>query len=418
VLAALLLAAGKGTRFGGAKLMAPLEGRPMIVHVLEALAVARPGGRPLHQVIVVSGYHADMVEAVAGVARAGRRDTVRLVRNPRPERGLSSSISAGLGALDSSIGACFLVLGDQPRLSPKVLEALAERWAMGGASIVVPRYSGGGGSNPVLLDRRAWPLAAGLDGDTGLRTVIAAHPELVDTLDVPGANPDVDTEADLAALAGTDRSGDHGPAADEVAPRTRRTTLDTAPHVQAEDRATWRAWLEANHAIEPGAWLVTWRPGSGMPTLDYEAAVEEALCFGWIDSTGGRVDEHRRKLYFARRKPRSVWAASNKARVERLIEAGKMTPAGLASIELAKANGSWDVLDSSDRLEVPEDLRAAFDADPAAAGHWAGYPASLRKQLLGWIAVARRPATRAARVAEVARLAAGNERPRGWRREE
>ena len=418
MLAALLLAAGKGTRFGGAKLMAPLEGRPMIVHVLEALAVARPGGRPLHQVIVVSGYHADMVEAVAGVARAGRRDTVRLVRNPRPERGLSSSISAGLRALDPSTDACFLVLGDQPRLSPNVLEALAERWAMAGASIVVPRYSGGGGSNPVLLDRRAWPLAAGLEGDTGLRTVIAGHPELVDTLDVPGTNPDVDTEADLAALAVAHARAVEDPAAGGDTPASRRSALRGAPHVLVEDRATWRAWLEANHATEAGAWLVTWKPGSGRPSLDYEAAVEEALCFGWIDSTGGRVDEHRSKLYFARRKPRSVWAASNKARVERLIAAGLMAPAGLAAIDRAKANGSWNLLDSSDRLEVPDDLRAALDADPAAADYWDAFPPFLRKQLLGWIAVARRPATRAARVTEVARLAARNERPKGWRQAE
>ncbi|MCU0483658.1 MAG: YdeI/OmpD-associated family protein [Chloroflexi bacterium] len=201
------------------------------------------------------------------------------------------------------------------------------------------------------------------------------------------------------------------------APARRRSALDAAPHVQADDRATWRAWLEANHATQPGAWLVTWKPGSGVPGLDYEAAVEEALCFGWIDSTGGRVDDRRSKLYFARRKPRSVWAASNKARVERLIAAGHMAPAGLAAIERARGDGSWDVLDTAERQEVPDDLRAALDADPAGAGHWDTYPASLRKMLLGWIATARRPETRAARVAETARLAARGERPRGWRRE-
>jgi uncharacterized protein YdeI (YjbR/CyaY-like superfamily) len=189
------------------------------------------------------------------------------------------------------------------------------------------------------------------------------------------------------------------------------SALDDAPHVEVEDRATWRAWLEANHATSRGAWLVTWRPGSGRPVLDYEAAVEEAVCFGWIDSTGGQVDERRRKLYFAPRKARSAWSASNKARVERLAAAGAMAPAGFAAVERAKANGMWEVLDSVERLEVPSDLRAALDASPPAAGHWAAFTPSARKMILGWIALAKRPETRAARVAETARLAARNERP-------
>ena len=180
------------------------------------------------------------------------------------------------------------------------------------------------------------------------------------------------------------------------------SVLDDAPHVHADDRATWRAWLEANHATARGAWLVTWRPRSGRVGLDYEAAVEEALCVGWVDSTGGHVDDERGKLYFAPRKPRSVWAASNKARVERLIREGRMAPAGLAAIERAKANGSWEVLDVVERLEVPEDLAAALN--------FAAFPPSTRKTLLGWIAVARRPETRAARITKVAEAAARNER--------
>jgi uncharacterized protein YdeI (YjbR/CyaY-like superfamily) len=190
------------------------------------------------------------------------------------------------------------------------------------------------------------------------------------------------------------------------------SVLDDAPHVHADDRATWRVWLEANHATARGAWLVTWRPRSGRVGLDYEAAIEEALCFGWVDSTGGRVDDERGKLYFAPRKPRSVWAASNKARVERLISAGRMAAAGLAAIERAKANGSWEILDAVERLEVPEDLTAALEARPPAAVNFAAFPASARKMLLGWIALARRPETRAARVTEIADAAARNERAR------
>ena len=191
------------------------------------------------------------------------------------------------------------------------------------------------------------------------------------------------------------------------------SALDDAPHVHADDRATWRAWLEANHATATGAWLVTWRTRSGRQGLDYEAAIEEALCVGWVDSTGGRVDDERGKLYFAPRKPRSVWAATNKARVERLIAEGRMQPAGLAAIERAKANGSWEILDSVERLEVPDDLAAALDAQPPAAANFAAFPPSARKMLLGWLVTARRPETRARRIEEIADAAARNQRARG-----
>ena len=191
------------------------------------------------------------------------------------------------------------------------------------------------------------------------------------------------------------------------------SALDDAPQIQADDRGTWRAWLEANHASVKGAWLVTWRASTGRGSLDYEAAVEEALCFGWVDSTGGRVDDERGKLYFAPRKSRSGWAATNKARIERLTAEGRMAPAGLAAIERAKANGSWEILDSVERLEVPDDLAAALDANPPAGANFAAFPPGVRKQLLAWLAFAQRPETRATRVRQVAESAARNERARG-----
>jgi uncharacterized protein YdeI (YjbR/CyaY-like superfamily) len=191
------------------------------------------------------------------------------------------------------------------------------------------------------------------------------------------------------------------------------SALDDAPYLHADDRATWRAWLEANHATARGVWLVTWRPRSGRVRLDYEEAIEEALCFGWVDSTGGHLDDERGKLYFAPRKSRSVWAASNKARIERLIGEGRMAPAGLAAIERAKANGWWEILDSAERLEVPGGLAAALEIRPPAAMNFAAFPPSARKMLLGWVAVAQRSETRSARIEKIAEAAARNERARG-----
>jgi uncharacterized protein YdeI (YjbR/CyaY-like superfamily) len=161
--------------------------------------------------------------------------------------------------------------------------------------------------------------------------------------------------------------------------------------------------------------MVTARARKGAPVgLDYEAAVEEALCFGWVDSTAGVVDELRGKIYFAPRKPKSPWAASNKARVERLTRDGLMRPAGLAVIEQAKANGWWTILDSVERLEVPEDLAAALGAAGnagEAAATFAAWPPSVRKQQLAQIAYAMRPETRAVRIAKVVDFARRNERP-------
>lgn len=191
------------------------------------------------------------------------------------------------------------------------------------------------------------------------------------------------------------------------------SALDDAPLVHADDRVTWRAWLEANHAGTKGAWLVTWRQRSGRAGLDYEAAVEEALCFGWVDSTAGRIDDDRGKLYFAPRKPRSGWAATNKARIERLLAEGRMAPAGLAAIERAKGNGSWEILDSVERLEVPGDLAAAFGSMPQAAEHFDAFPQSARKAMLTWVAFAIRPETRAARIRQIAEAAARGVRVRG-----
>jgi uncharacterized protein YdeI (YjbR/CyaY-like superfamily) len=189
------------------------------------------------------------------------------------------------------------------------------------------------------------------------------------------------------------------------------SAFDDAPLFEPESRAAWRAWLRAHHTTASGVWLVSRRIGLGAK-ITYEEAVEEALCVGWVDSRGGKVDDERSKLYFAPRKARSGWADTNKARIERLTAAGLMLPAGIAAVERAKADGSWSVLDGAIRAEVPADLDVALAARPPAREHWDAFPHSIRRAILGWIALARRPETRAKRIEETATNAEHNARPK------
>jgi uncharacterized protein YdeI (YjbR/CyaY-like superfamily) len=187
------------------------------------------------------------------------------------------------------------------------------------------------------------------------------------------------------------------------------------PRVHAETRAEWRAWLAAHHADASGAWLVSWRPGAGRPAVGYDDSVREALCFGWVDSKGKKLDEERTMLYFAPRKSRSGWSRSNKQRVEQLRAEGLLTDAGERVIAEAEANGSWWLLDEVEELTVPADLQEALDAQPPAWQHWQEFPRSARRAILEWIVQARTAPTRARRVAETARLAALNQRANQWR---
>lgn len=195
---------------------------------------------------------------------------------------------------------------------------------------------------------------------------------------------------------------------------------DTAPDGRAMvgpfDRAGWRAWLVANHSTSAGVHLVSWRRGSGQTSVPYEDAVEEALCVGWIDSVAGRFDEQRGLQWFSPRRPASGWARTNKARVERLIADGLMLPAGLAAIEEAKRNGSWTRLDDVENLVVPDDLAAALAANPPARERWDAFSRSPRRAILDWISQAKRPETRARRIAEAAESAAQDEVPPQFQR--
>lgn len=184
--------------------------------------------------------------------------------------------------------------------------------------------------------------------------------------------------------------------------------LADLPFLEPANRQEWRAWLQAHHADSPGVWLAVGKKGSAATDLGYEEAVEEAVCFGWIDSVVNRLDDHRFKQLMTPRKRGSAWAPSNKERVARLAEQGLLAPAGAAAVESAKADGSWTILDDVEALVLPGDLAAALARNPQAGRSFAALPPSTRKQVLYWIATAKRPATRAQRVEEAAAAAAEN----------
>jgi uncharacterized protein YdeI (YjbR/CyaY-like superfamily) len=188
-----------------------------------------------------------------------------------------------------------------------------------------------------------------------------------------------------------------------------------ANSVHPKTRAEWRKWLKQNHTRTEGVWLIGYKKGTGQPRLEYDEAVEEAPCFGWIDSKPNKLDEDRSMLWYAPRQMGTGWSKINKARAEKMIKAGRMTPAGLAKIEAAQRDGSWNALDAIEALEVPPDLAAAVSANPIAQQHFAAFPHSVKRGILEWIANAKKPETRARRVEETARLAAENIRANQWR---
>ena len=188
-------------------------------------------------------------------------------------------------------------------------------------------------------------------------------------------------------------------------------SMDTEPTLFKTRRA-WRAWLAGHHSRETEIWLAYYKKGSGKISVTYEEALQEALCYGWIDSTVGRLDAERYKQRYTPRNVKSVWSPSNKARVEKLTAEGRMAAPGLAKIEAAKRNGSWDSLNDVERIgrnaEMPADLLEALERDGRARQIFEKRPPSEKKLWGYWILSAKRPETRARRVAEtVKRLLAG-----------
>ena len=177
----------------------------------------------------------------------------------------------------------------------------------------------------------------------------------------------------------------------------------------------WREWLQAHHAEKQSIWLIYHKKQSATPSLTWSQAVDEALCFGWIDSRAQPIDNERYQQFFSRRKPGSGWSKINKAKVERLIAAGLMAPAGLASIEAAKQNGAWTLLDEVEELQLPADLAQLLAARPPAASFFESLSRTDRRNMLQWLVLAKRPATRQKRIAEIVDLAAQQLKPTQFR---
>lgn len=182
----------------------------------------------------------------------------------------------------------------------------------------------------------------------------------------------------------------------------------TLEQVHPKTRSEWRRWLQRNHADARGVYLVTYKKATGKPRLEYADSVEEALCFGWVDSNSRTLDEERTALMFTPRNPKSAWSKTNKERIERLTKEGRMEEAGSRAVAVAKATGAWNALDSAEALIVPADLGKALERNKRAKQHFDAFPPSAKKTILWWIESAKREETRQRRTSETVRLAAQN----------
>ena len=190
------------------------------------------------------------------------------------------------------------------------------------------------------------------------------------------------------------------------------TTPDT---FHPTDRKAWRKWLIKHHHVKVSVWVVFNKVKTGQRGLSWSESVDEALCFGWIDSKAITLDEHRYMQFFSRRKPKSVWSRINKEKIDRLIADGLMTEAGLRSIEIAKENGSWTSLDAVEDLIIPKDLEKAFKQHKGSKAFFTGLSKSVKKIMLHWIVMAKLPETRQRRINEVVEQAGKGERPKQFR---
>ncbi len=184
-----------------------------------------------------------------------------------------------------------------------------------------------------------------------------------------------------------------------------------SPQLHFTQRDDWRAWLEENHATANEVWLVHHKKHTSKPNLSLEEAVEEALCFGWIDGLLRPIDEEKYALRYSPRKKDSVWSETNKRRVAKLIKQGRMTEAGLAKVKEAKSNGQWRAAAlREDTTNIPLDLKQALKASPPAQRNFDRLPPSHKRQFIYWITSAKTDKTRQRRIAETIKLVAENKR--------
>ncbi|WP_057936164.1 YdeI/OmpD-associated family protein [Algoriphagus resistens] len=182
-----------------------------------------------------------------------------------------------------------------------------------------------------------------------------------------------------------------------------------------QSRTDWRQWLEKNHRSKQAVWLVYYKKKSSFPSLSWSEAVDEALCFGWIDSTKKTIDDFSFMQFFSKRKPKSNWSRINKEKVQQLIDSKRMTITGYKSIEAAKQNGSWTILDEVEELLIPNDLECALEKHKGSKDYFLGFSKSTRKIILGWLVAAKRQETRQRRIDEVVESAAKNLKPKHLR---
>ncbi|HYE17317.1 MAG TPA: YdeI/OmpD-associated family protein [Tepidisphaeraceae bacterium] len=191
-------------------------------------------------------------------------------------------------------------------------------------------------------------------------------------------------------------------------------TASFTPQVHPRTRKAWRTWLAKHHARSQGIWLLFEKAAANKNRLPYADAVEEALCFGWIDATLRSLGDHTYVQWFCPRKANSVWSKLNKTRVEKLIAANLMTPAGLKCIETAKANGKWTHLDTVEAGQVPDDLATALANVAGARAHFDSLSPSARKIFLYNIQLVKRSETRARKIAEAVECCAARKSPRSF----
>lgn len=194
-------------------------------------------------------------------------------------------------------------------------------------------------------------------------------------------------------------------------PNVPRVPDDRFPHVKVSSVAQLRAWLEEHHGRDEAVWLVTWKKAAGAAYVSRDAVLDELTAVGWIDGIMRRVDDERVKQLVSSRRARP-WMRSYQVRAERLLAEGRMHPAGLAAVDAAKASGAWGELADVDDLRMPDDLAEALRSRPPAEERFAAFPPSHRRNVLRWVATAKRPDTRRRRVEQAAEDAQGGVRTR------